>query len=152
MPSLRRLAGALALGAVSVAQAGEPETPASAGEAQLRASQAEAEAPSATAGGAVRLVVQSSPLAGFRYGEAAALWPMLRQGDMLELVREPDNAFDPNAVRVEWRGHKLGYVPRRDNAAIAWGMDRGMVLRARLSRLAEHRNPARRIEFEVFAE
>lgn len=152
MRSLRRLAGALALGFALAARAAGPEAVALESGVPLRASQSEPEARAAPAGGTVRLLVQSSPLAGFRYGEAAALWPMLRQGDALELVREPDNPFDPNAVRVEWRGHKLGYVPKRDNAAIAWGIDRGMVLRARLSRLAEHRNPARRIEFEVFAE
>jgi hypothetical protein len=103
-------------------------------------------------GQTVRLLVQSSPLAGFRYGEAAELWPRLQQGDALELVREADNPHDLNAVRVEWRGRKLGYVPRRENAAVAWGLDRGTPLRARVSRLAEHPNPARRIEFEVYIE
>ena len=100
----------------------------------------------------VQLVVQSSPLAGFRYGEGAALWPELRVGDALALVREAENPHDPNAVRVDWRGRRLGYVPRRDNAAVAWGLDRGAALRARVSRLAEHPNPARRVEFEVYIE
>jgi len=103
-------------------------------------------------GQSVQIVVQSSPLAGFRYGEAVEAWPSLRVGDALELRREPDNPYDPNAVRVEWRGRKLGYVPRRQNAAVAWGLDRGAPLRARLSRLDEHPNPARRIEFEVYIE
>ena len=101
---------------------------------------------------AVRLLVQSSPLAGFRYGEAAALWPQLRVGDALELVREAENPFDPDAVRVEWRGHRLGYVPRRENAAVAHGLDRGTPLRARLTRVEEHPNPAHRVEFEVYIE
>jgi hypothetical protein len=100
----------------------------------------------------VQLVVQDSPLAGFRYGEGAAVWRELRQGDALELVREHDNPHDANAVRVEWRGRKLGYVPRRENAAVAWGLDRGAPLRARVSRLAEHPNPARRIGFEIYIE
>lgn len=100
----------------------------------------------------VRLLVQSSPLAGYRYGEAAEVWPLLKEGDALALVPEPGNAHDPNAVRVEWRGRKLGYVPRRQNAALAWGLARGTPLRARVSRLAEHPNPARRIEFEVYIE
>ena len=103
-------------------------------------------------GQSVQLLVQSSPLAGYRYGEAAALWPLLQPGDALELVREADNPHDPNAVRVDWRGRKLGYVPRRDNAALAWGLDRGTPLQARVSRLVEHANPARRIEFEVYIE
>ncbi len=100
----------------------------------------------------VRLVVQSSPLAGWRYAEAAEVWPELRIGEPLKLVREADNAHDANAVRVQWRGYKLGYVPRRQNAAIAWGLDRGAPLRARISRMTEHPNPARRLEFEVFLE
>ena len=40
----------------------------------------------------------------------------------------------------------------RQNAALAWGLDRGTQLRARVSRLDDHPNPARRIEFEVYIE
>ena len=100
----------------------------------------------------VRLVVQSSPLAGFRYAEANEVWPHLATGDALDLVREPDNPHDANAVRVEWRGRKLGYVPRSENGALAWAMDRGEALRARVSRLSEHARSRRRIEFEVYIE
>jgi hypothetical protein len=104
----------------------------------------------ALADGAIRLVVQSSPLAGFRYYAASDVWSEMRVGDRLELVREADNPHDPNAVSVSWRGRKLGYVPRRENGALAWGLDRGEPLEARLSRLATHSNPARRVEFEVY--
>ncbi len=100
----------------------------------------------------VKLLVQSSPLAGFRYAEASEVWPALRVGDALELVREPDNPHDRNAVRVDWRGRKLGYVPRAENEALAWAMDRGERVTARISRLQEHPNPRLRIEFEVLVE
>ena len=100
----------------------------------------------------VRLLVQSSPLAGFRYHAAAEVWDELRVGERLELAREPGNLHDANAVSVSWRGRKLGYVPRRENAALAWGLDRGEPLRARISRLSRHPNPARRIELEVYVE
>lgn len=100
----------------------------------------------------LRLLVQESPLAGYRYAEAAEAWPLLRVGDALDLSHEPDNPSDPNAVRVEWRGRKLGYVPRRENAALAWGLDRGEPLRARITRLEPHPNPARRLRFEVYVE
>ena len=104
----------------------------------------------AHAEGAIRLVVQSSPLAGFRYYEAKDAWGEMRVGDRLELAREAENVHDANAVSVSWRGRKLGYVPRRENAAIAWGLDRGEALEARVSRLTAHPNPARRVEFEVY--
>ena len=100
----------------------------------------------------VRMLVQSSPLAGFRYHEASALWNDLRLGDALALVREPGNPHDPRAVRVEWRGRMLGYVPRRENDAVAWGLDRGDALRARISRLDPTRPPSRRVEFEVYVD
>ena len=100
----------------------------------------------------LRLLVQESTLAGYRYAEAAEIWPLLRVGDALDLSREPDNLHDPNAVRVVWRGRKLGYVPRRENAALAWGLERGEQLRARITRLEPHPNPARRVRFEVYVE
>jgi hypothetical protein len=109
-------------------------------------------APPALAQPTVRLVVQSSPLAGFRYHAAEELWGELRLGDALTLERERDNPHDANAVSVAWRGHKLGYVPRRENALLAWGLDRGEGLRARISRLRPHPNPAQRLEFEVYIE
>ena len=109
-------------------------------------------AASAEAAPSVRMLVQSSPLAGFRYHSAADVWPELRVGDTLELARERDNPHDAAAVSVSWRGRKLGYVPRRDNAAIAWALDRGERLGARISALAKHPNPARRLRFEVFIE
>jgi hypothetical protein len=36
----------------------------------------------------------------------------------LKLVREPDNAYDPNAVKVEVFGYKIGYVHRDECASV----------------------------------
>ena len=98
----------------------------------------------------VKILVQSSPLAGFQYHAAGELWPELRVGDALILIREPDNPHDRNAVRVEWRGRKLGYLPRAENRAVAAEMDRGGRVEARIAALLPHRNPWRRVRIEVF--
>src|SRR4051812_3287707 len=100
----------------------------------------------------VRTLVHSSPLAGFAHDDAAAVFAELRVGDGLALAREPDNPYDANAIRVDWRGRKLGYVPRAQNAALAWAMDRGEPLSARITRLRRHPNPRLRIEFDVYME
>lgn len=100
--------------------------------------------------GGVRILVQSSPLAGFQYHAGATLWPQLQAGDALQLVREPDNEHDPRAVRVEWQGRKLGYLPRRENGAVAAAIDGGERVEARIARLREHRNPWQRVLIEVF--
>ena len=75
----------------------------------------------------------------------------MRAGDPLEMVREPGNPHDSNAVRVEGRGRKLGYLPRADNAAVARQLDRGATLQARIAQLKENRNRSRRLELEVVA-
>jgi len=41
------------------------------------------------------------------------------------LVREPDNPYDPNAIRVEIVGKYLGYVPRYIAKDLAPEMDAG---------------------------
>ena len=98
----------------------------------------------------IRMLVQSSPLAGFQYYQGRQLWDDIKVGDLLTLARDPANPYDSNAVRVEWRGHRLGYVPRRENRAVAQHMDSGGSVEARVSRLRDHRNPWQRIEFEIF--
>jgi hypothetical protein len=98
----------------------------------------------------VRMLVQSSPLAGFQFYTGKDLWDQMKVGDALALVREAGNPHDANAVRVEWRGRQLGYVPRRENSTVARHMDMGGAVEARISKLVQHRNPWQRIEFEIY--
>ena len=95
------------------------------------------------------ILLQDSPLAGFQYHAGKTLWPRMQVGDALTLIREPGNAYDAKAVRVEWQGHKIGYVPRRENADVARFMDGGQTLVARIARLAEVRDPWSRVRFEI---
>ncbi len=112
----------------------------------LLASSARAEPPPGTDS---RVIVQTSPLAGFQHYAGRALFPLLRVGDRLDLIREPSNPFDPRAVRLEWRGVQIGYAPRLDNVDLARLLDRGEALEARILHLEVSRNPWRRILFEV---
>ena len=94
--------------------------------------------------------LQRTPLAGFRYHQGERLWPRLRPGQRLDLIREPDNPFDPCAVRVEWRGRKLGYLPRAQNVAIARLLDRGEPLEVRIKALRLGPDARERVELEVW--
>ena len=97
-----------------------------------------------------RILVQSSPLAGFQYYGAKILWHEMREGDRLTLVREPENSHDGNAVRVEWRGEKLGYLPRAENRDVAAEMDKGTPIAGRIGRMADNPNPWKRLRVDVF--
>lgn len=98
----------------------------------------------------IRILVQSSPLAGSQYHALARVWPQLRAGDRLTLTREPDNRHDRNAVRVDWNGQPIGYVPRAENRAVARALDAGETLEARVARLRDDPNPWRRVEFAIY--
>ena len=71
----------------------------------------------------VRILVQSSPLAGSQYYAVGEQWREMQVGDHLDLIRETVAA-----------------------------MDAGDKLVARIAKLTEHANPWRRVEFEVFVE
>lgn len=96
-----------------------------------------------------RIVVQRSSLAGLRYYDGAAVWDEMRAGDALVLVREPGNPHDANAIRIEWRGRVLGYVPRRENAHLARQMDFGAAPAGRIVALERHRNGRKRLTYEI---
>ena len=98
----------------------------------------------------IKILVQSSPLAGSQYYAAAKVWNKIKPGDRLTLTREPDNRHDRNAVRVDWNGHQLGYVPRAENRAVARALDAGEKLEARVSVLRDDPDPWKRVEFEVY--
>lgn len=97
------------------------------------------------------LLLQDSPLAGFQFHAGKKLWPQMRVGDSLSLIREPQNVHDSRAIRVEWQGQHIGYVPRRENTDIARLMDHGVPVFARISRLAQSRDPWSRVRFEILA-
>lgn len=97
----------------------------------------------------IKILVQSSPLAGFQYHAGSTLWKQLREGDALTLSREPGNPYDPRAVRVEWHGIKLGYLPRAENHAVAAALDAGEQVEGQIAALAKHRNPWRRLRIAV---
>lgn len=59
--------------------------------------------------------VYDAHVAGLKFRKGAtARWEQVKEGDRLILEPEPDNKFDPNAVKVliPIDGFHLGYVPK----------------------------------------
>jgi len=97
-----------------------------------------------------RIVVQHAPLAGFVYYDGQGVWERMQRGDRLSLIRDPANPHDPNAIRLEWQGHMLGFVPRKENGDLARQMDHGARPDARITELSRHANGRHRISYEIF--
>ncbi len=104
----------------------------------------------AAAAETIGILIQNSPLAGSQYYAVSKIWNEIRAGDRLTLIREPENRHDRNAIRVEWNGHKLGYVPRAENRSAARALDAGENLEARVTRMRDDPDPWRRVEFAVY--
>jgi hypothetical protein len=96
------------------------------------------------------LLVQVCFVTGFEHYDGKRVFSRMQVGDLLRLQREAGNPHDGNAVRVEWQGYKVGYVPRNSNEGIARQLDFGNRLSARVIRLSRHRDPNRRVEMEIF--
>lgn len=96
-----------------------------------------------------RLILQESPLAGYQYHRAAAIWPFLRVGEKLHLRREPSNPHDRYAIAVWFRNEHLGYIPQRENRTLAKLMDQGERPEASIIRLLDEANPWRKIRIRV---
>jgi len=73
----------------------------------------------------------------------------MHAGDVLKLVREPDNPFDAGAVRLEWNGRTIGYVPRLENSDLAQRLDAGVALEARITGLEKRRNGRCVISYDI---
>lgn len=102
--------------------------------------------------GTVRILVQSSPLAGSQYYQLAELQRNIQVGDPLELVRDADNVHDKNAVAVRWHRQALGYLPRKENRAVAKAIDDGETVRATVEAITPDPNPWKRLRIAVFIE
>jgi hypothetical protein len=97
-------------------------------------------------------LLMSCRVAGFQHHLGPRFMPQLKAGELLTLRREPANRHDPRAIRVEWRGAMLGYVPREANFAAAQLIDRGTALTARIAELRSGGDPRHRLVIEVSAE
>lgn len=60
----------------------------------------------------------------------------LKGGSPVDLVREPNNHYDRNAVKCLSSGVMLGYVPRTDAPAVAKAMDDGLRVEASIRIMA----------------
>ena len=88
-----------------------------------------------------RVLIYRHHVAGFQYAEGMKLIHEMKEGDELLLVREPENTFDPDAVAVYWRQHRIGYVPAADNEMPNHFLLHGLMLHARIEKLSRTSKP-----------
>lgn len=100
--------------------------------------------------GARQIELLRSSVVGFEYHVFKTVWPWLTVGTKLDLVREPDSAFGRRAVRVDWQGWRLGYIPADDTAAVNHLLHNGQHVVAEVIGLDASALPWDRIEFALY--
>lgn len=52
-------------------------------------------------------------VAGFKHHQGQTVLPRMSVGDHLNMIPEPSNEFDPNAIKLKYEGVMIGYIPAR---------------------------------------
>ena len=66
-------------------------------------------------------------VAGVKFHELHKVIKEVKEGELLVLIPEPDNKYDPNAIRIVRNGLMLGYVPAKLAASVQASMEVGTV-------------------------
>ncbi len=97
-----------------------------------------------------RFVKKRMTLAGSSYSDQKVL-VRLAIGSRLNVVAEPDNAYDKNAIALFFEDVKVGYIPRKENLPFATCLKLGSKAYAIITAIDESIFPTR-YEFEVWIE
>lgn len=103
-------------------------------------------------------------IAGISFHDIDDIWKELQVGTKLALVRQKNNAYDKNAVAVALAGDYdgnpedfdfdfiLGYIPRKDNEALAAMLDAGWeeMFETEICELREHVPYSDRIHISIY--
>ncbi len=90
-------------------------------------------------------------IAGFAYHQGIFVFNKLTIGSKLTMRREPTNTHDTSAIELLFKGHKVGYVPRSENAEIAKILDAGHdIFMCVVQQLSPAEHPAQQVRLALF--
>jgi hypothetical protein len=75
-----------------------------------------------------RYILNNGFITGFQHHGGPAVLHELEVGTPLTLVREPENIYDKYAVRIEFRGRHIGFIPREQNRTVSELLQQGAPL------------------------
>ena len=90
-------------------------------------------------------------VAGFWYYKGMKLLQQMKEGDQLELVREPANEYDACAIALHWNNEKIGFIPASDNETLSRLLDAdGLELTAEITHLNKQVQPWESLYIAVY--
>ncbi|MBV7434143.1 HIRAN domain-containing protein [Cardiobacteriaceae bacterium TAE3-ERU3] len=95
-------------------------------------------------------IVERVPIAGLQYYRANDLVQFMDRGDTLDLVQEPGNPHDPNAIMVEWRHNKIGYIPSEEAKNVRKLLKRHKCICAKITEIDPAANERRWVKLNIY--
>jgi hypothetical protein len=90
-------------------------------------------------------------VAGFRHYKGMALLAQMKEGDLLGLVREPENQYDDCAIALHWQGSKIGSIPADTNEMLSYLLDaEALSLFAVITHLEKNAQPWENVAVAVY--
>lgn len=96
--------------------------------------------------------LMSFHIRGFQHWDGALVLNQLQAGSELDLVAEPDNPYDSQAVALYFDQTKLGYIPAEENGLLATMIFFGHVdaFTVRVLQVDEEANPWQQVRVGIF--
>lgn len=89
---------------------------------------------------------------GFQFYEGPKLIGQINQSGLLELVREPENQYDKNAIALHFNRCKIGFLPAERNEMLARIMDADLLpLQAEVARVEPRAASWENVHVAVYA-
>ena len=87
-------------------------------------------------------------IAGTNYVDMSEIYNKLLEEDIVYLKREPNNAYDSNAIEImTTNGYVIGYVPKENNLIFKNLMDKGKYLYGKIKEISDDYN---HINIEIY--
>jgi hypothetical protein len=96
-----------------------------------------------------KIVVYEAFAAGYHFHKGKDYEDVFQSGQVLSLVREPENRYDDLAVAIYWRRQKIGYIRQDDNWLINKLLDQGVGLEAVIKGFDKASQPWKKMLIEV---
>lgn len=98
------------------------------------------------------LIIKTT-VAGIQYHDAKkkAVKDMLKEpwGEILDLEREPNNAYGGTATKILWKQYFLGYVPKELSKEVSEAIDSGKEISASIDNYDHYESPFNRLKIEI---
>ncbi|MCU0329338.1 MAG: HIRAN domain-containing protein [Chitinophagales bacterium] len=89
---------------------------------------------------------------GFSYYHGHDVLGQMQLDDYVTLVREPSNRHDDQAIQINFRNKKIGYIPRECNSEIAKLMDLGLMeFVGKIEKLQPEEEDYRKVKIGIYA-